>query len=257
MKPGVSYASRREEVGMTEAEWIACNDPKPMLEFVRGKLSDRKLRLFAVGCCRMIWKLLADRRSRLAVEVAERFADGQAVLEELESARAGGEKAWQESNRLSPSGFLDFRYLAAQGARDTAYHPEWSIIPKAIRSPKARVEPIPASHIYPGYAAENAASARGAEAGQRNEYVVHQEKAAQARLIRELCGNPFQPCTTTTHWPAAVVRLAKALYAGEDRAGALQHALQDARQTELAEHFRETETHPKGCWALDLILGLS
>jgi hypothetical protein len=45
---------------MTEEEWQTCADPTPMLEFLRCKASDRKLRLFACGCCRRIWHLLAE-----------------------------------------------------------------------------------------------------------------------------------------------------------------------------------------------------
>jgi hypothetical protein len=62
---------------MTEAEWLSCNDPEPMLEFLRGRgVSDRKLRLFDCACVRRIWPLLEDERSRLAVATGESLADG-------------------------------------------------------------------------------------------------------------------------------------------------------------------------------------
>ena len=36
---------------MDEKTWLASSDPKPMLEYLRNKASDRQLRLFMVACC--------------------------------------------------------------------------------------------------------------------------------------------------------------------------------------------------------------
>src|SRR5580700_183934 len=72
---------------MTETEWMTCTDPTPMLKFLQGKASERKLQLFACACCRRIWHLLADERSQRAVEVMERYVDGQACREEITASR--------------------------------------------------------------------------------------------------------------------------------------------------------------------------
>src|SRR4051812_41922452 len=70
---------------MGEAEWLASTDPQAMLTFLRdnGRTSERKCRLFALGCCRRLWPLLTDTCCLRAVEVAEEAADGLARGEEL------------------------------------------------------------------------------------------------------------------------------------------------------------------------------
>jgi hypothetical protein len=93
-------------MAMTEQEWLACSDPQKMLELVRGKFSHRKLQLFCCACCRRIWSLLTDERSRKGVIVREQYEDGQATEEELSTAQ-------REASLVASS-------WAASAARDTA-----------------------------------------------------------------------------------------------------------------------------------------
>jgi hypothetical protein len=60
---------------VTEQEWLAASDPAPMLEFLKGQASDRKLRLLLAGIARQLWHDLEDDRSRAAIEMAESHAD--------------------------------------------------------------------------------------------------------------------------------------------------------------------------------------
>src|SRR5262245_49453770 len=88
-----------EEHPLTEQDWLASDDPVPMLAALTqaskdgwGRpsfplVSDRKLRLFACACSRQVWHLLTDDRSRLAVETAERYADNLATARDMTLAR--------------------------------------------------------------------------------------------------------------------------------------------------------------------------
>jgi hypothetical protein len=86
-------------------------------------------------------------------------------------------------------------------------------------------------------------------------FAVEDEQAKISDLLRHIIGNPFRPYPAPASWPSTVVQLAESLYAGQDCCFALHDALLEAGHAELAEHFRQEKWHPKGCWALDLILG--
>jgi hypothetical protein len=83
------------------------------------------------------------------------------------------------------------------------------------------------------------------------------DRAAQADALRHVFGNPFRSYPAPEHWPSPVIKLADAMYAGEDCSFALHDALLEAGHPELAEHFTKESLHPKGCWVVDLILGKS
>jgi hypothetical protein len=72
-------------VAMSESDWDGCTDPAPMLEFVDGRLSDRKVRVLVTGCARQVWHLLT-RKERKNLEASERYADGSITLAELKRA---------------------------------------------------------------------------------------------------------------------------------------------------------------------------
>lgn len=84
---------------MTEQEWLAASKPRPMLKFLLDKLTERKLRFFAFACCRRIWSLLSDDRTRNAVEAGERYADSLISRQELRQAEISGRAAFSETSR--------------------------------------------------------------------------------------------------------------------------------------------------------------
>jgi hypothetical protein len=98
-----------------------------------------------------------------------------------------------------------------------------------------------------------AATAEAAAAAFRGEKQI-EERASQAKLLREIVGDPFEEPVIGGHWSESILKLADAIYTGGDATFALHDALLEASVPTLAQHFRERD-HPRGCWALDLILG--
>ena len=116
----------------TSAAWKACTNPQWMLWALEatGVMDDKKRRLFSCWCVRntplldgrKVWDLLTDKRSRKAVEVAERFADGRATEDELNAAWGAANAAWGAA--YAARGAAD----AARGAADAAWgaaKPAW------------------------------------------------------------------------------------------------------------------------------------
>jgi hypothetical protein len=123
-------------VDVLKAEQVPAED---RIWLVSRWLDDRTARLFACWCVRntpladghVVWDLLTDERSRNAVEVAERYADGNATLGELNAARdaaraAAWDAAWDAARDAAWAAALAAALAAAWAtawatARDAAW----------------------------------------------------------------------------------------------------------------------------------------
>jgi hypothetical protein len=228
---------------VTEDDWLASRAPEPMLTFLHGKTSARKLRLFACACVRRVWHLLKAEPSRHLVEVAEGFADGLVSVAELDQAtaqaRAPTDPAWWR-RRIWGVGVL------------RASTEDWPHRGAALALTAAATENVYQAATLTG----NVCSVVKIHPfSWESWFGWGKAPRAQAVLLRHVIGNPFRPYPAPTTWPATVVQLAEALYVGEPCREPLVDALLESGHPELAEHFRGEDRHPKGCWALDVILG--
>ena len=279
---------------MTEAEWLASSDPAAMLQEVAGKVSDRKLRLFACACARQVWDRLTDdsscptcdgsgedqrestfgdcpncsgtgriNRSRRAVEIAERYADGMATEEELRHAYSNA--------------------IRATGAESAT--PWVRGVPCNVSEPSREFHTVQLLQ-------------RATRSGIST--------ALQATLLREIVGNPFRPvslprtppkrigrfgrgmtpsglCPWLTHDDGKVAKITRVIYNSRawDMMPMLADALEEAGcdNDEILLHCQEGHNscpvsyphmphdccdgspsprpsrHVRGCWVIDLLTG--
>jgi hypothetical protein len=234
---------------VTEQEWNRCTSPQKMLEALRGRASDRKLRLFACACFRRLPPLLTNktryrrarttpayvRRAVKAVTVSERFADGDAGPGEQQAAFRGikeglGAVAWTAYDAVANPA------EAEDAATDSVLAGAWAL-------------------------GEKTPAARAARREFRN---------WQRATLRDLFGPlPFRPVPADPAWLAwhrgAPVTLARAVYEerelpsghlGAARLAVLADMLEEAgcADPDILGHLRGPGEHVRGCWVVDLLL---
>ncbi len=81
---------------ITNTEWLTCDSPLDMLKYLEGKVYDEAFMRFSVACCRRIWTLLSDRRSRAVVETTEDYLAGNMTAEVAGQVYAHWERTYKE-----------------------------------------------------------------------------------------------------------------------------------------------------------------
>jgi hypothetical protein len=259
-------------------EWLQSSDLEKLIEALGGEVSDAKLRLFACACCRRVWHLLVDERSRRAVEVAERFADGGLSREELQRARQAA-RACVRGKAPHPCAAAAYaacqaayspeqRFLSrevAWGAADAASFRALEMGPEYYRLPDSTDVPTnpwgwpttPLDQKYLLMVRHNDERVMG-ELRERKKA----ELRVQAALLRNIFGNSSRPVAVNAVWllwnNGAVVELAQAILADRafDRLPILADALEEAGcdNQDILSHCRGPESHVRGCWVVDLVL---
>ena len=236
---------------MSEKEWLQATDPLRMLEFLRGKVSDRKLRLFVVACCRRALPLLSTEL-RQALRVAELLADGQVTERERKAARAAAMAAGRIGygcGAAKDAVAMALRRKAADAAQFAFKHAGWLAAVwtwTAATGRPAAEAPAYATDGWDGFAILCAA-----------------EQAAQCELIRDIIGNPFRPVAVRLSWlvwnDRTISKLAQSIYEDRafDRLPILGDALEEAgcHDADILNHCRRPGEHIRGCWTVDLLLG--
>jgi hypothetical protein len=222
---------------MTEAEWMGCSEPKVMLEFL-SNASQRQRLLFAVACCRRIWHLLTDERSRAVVEKVEQYADGLVTIFDVSNASDIHDNAeatydfkaplWAAMYAVSPSHCQKAAFEAVEAAGCATW---WESIP----------EDDPIISLI--------------ESAGRNT-----ETEAQRRILHDIFGNPFHPAKLDPSWLIPTVKaLTQSIYDERafDRLPLLADTLKEAgrHDAEILAHCRGPRPHVRGCWVVDLFLG--
>jgi hypothetical protein len=262
---------------MTEAEWLTANDLVPMLKVVCDGATERKIRLFALSCCRRVEYLLcanAVRRIRRAIDVLESRIEGVASEHDLQAAWSDMVSEVYDAGGLvhHPGDAKFYAISAAAWALKCVSRGNWveltEIASQAIaydslfRSGNPELERIAAAWRAARNQLGDTRWRSDVDAVQAlPEYVLALgiEQSNQANLLLDIFGNPFRPVTFSPEWRySTAVVLARQMYESRDFSAMpiLADALQDAGcdSDDILNHCRGPGPHVRGCWVVDLVL---
>jgi hypothetical protein len=219
---------------MTEAEWLACDEPGSKVFALHERHLRRKHLLCLCACYRLLYPAHPD--GARATELLECYADGEADFQEVVRLKAElgqpGAPAWP----LFDNGIgltADF-----WGSEFGQFHAAWQTGSAVAGSATTR---------KPGRPSKAAAAER------------ERRRAATLALVRCVFGNPFRPVHFPNEWrTATATALARTMYDSRDFSAmpilgdALQEA--DCGNEEILAHCRDGGSHVRGCWVVDLIL---
>ncbi len=248
---------------MTEAEWLASEEPEPMLAAAQ-EISERKALLIGCGCCRTCASEIVLDEFHRATELLERAADGLATDEEYFDAHRIANYALDLCTGTAP--WIPSRYktsnslAGAWAVRELAAR-NWDCVPRENSWDRySRPKQTPTILVAVTRAIANlecVGSTPGTD-------VMHQPRAVRGivRVIHDIVGNPFRPVAFSPEWRTdTTIALARAMYESREFSAMpiLADALQDAGcdNDEVLNHCREPGTHVRGCWVVDLVLGKS
>jgi hypothetical protein len=232
------------------ADWQACTDPPAMLNYLYGRMSARKQQLFDCGCCRLCWQLFRDERSRQAVEVAERYADGQAGRRELTAARQAARAAWRAGDRYASlavyaTGYRDEEYYFHDHCR-TQVKAHAALLRDLFGNPFRPVGqyvPCPKCHGVGHFDVP--------------------DKLDAYRVCSRCATGKGSRCMVNPAWltwhAGTVAQMARAIYERHafDQLPVLADALEEAgcADPDLLAHCRRPGRHFRGCCVVDCLLG--
>lgn len=215
----------RSKLITTAIDWYSSYSPEDLLEFISKRVGSRILRLITTSYATHLVKPFPPRL-KWAIEIANKYADGEVGQQELSgaSARLRGLLSGSDKNAIRQElleKIADFAALASVSSdKVLAYMPNttgWLMIKDC--------DPIALCHI-----------------------------------IRDIVGDPFNNLENYIHYNPQIIDAAKQFYHSFDQLSIsnlhrlLKHS--DNEINSLVRHFEHELTHYRGCWAIDLILKL-